>query len=140
MTSRRWQLVFATDEPTRTARFWRRALGYVPQPPPDGYSGWDAYAAANAIDLRHGTDIDAAVDPTGAAPRLLFVRDNPALRGSISIEILTGNADTSPSRHGLETACADLASAGARLVSAEWHDNHPWAQLRSPDDHPFRIQ
>lgn len=139
-TAPRWQLVITTDRPAQTARFWCRALGYVPQPPPDGHSSWDDYAAANGIDLQQGADIDAAIDPRGVGPRLLFVRDDPTQRGAISIEILTGTAEARPSRQQLELALADLEDAGARLVDADWHDDHPWLQLLSPDAHPFRLQ
>lgn len=140
MSTQRWQVVVTTDHPTRSAKFWCRALGYVPQPPPAGHTSWDEYAVANGIELRHGSDIDAAVDPRGNGPRLLFVRDDSTARGPISIEILTGDSDEGPSRHELERVCADLELAGAQLVNADWHDDHPWLQLLSPDAHPFRLQ
>lgn len=136
-SARRWQVVITTEHPARTARFWCRALGYVPQPPPDGHATWDAYAEANGMTLRHGTDIDAAVDPAGVGPRLLFVRDDPAVRGSISIEVLTG-AD-GPDRDALDRVRADLVAEGARVVHVDSHDDHPWAQLLSPDNHPLRL-
>ena len=136
----RWQLVITTDRPAQTVRFWCRALGYVPQPPPEGHSSWDDYAAANGIDLQQGADIDAAIDPGGVGPRLVFVRDDPTRRGAISIEILTGTAEAGPNRHQLELALADLEEAGARLVDTDWHDDNPWLQLLSPDAHLFRLQ
>lgn len=138
MTTHRWQLVITTTDPTRSARFWRHALGYIPQPPPHGYPDWDAYADAQSIALRHGTDIDAAIDPAGRTPRLLFVRDDPAVRGNLSIEILTGTAAPASGRD-VRSIADDLVASGADLVSATDDAGHRWAQLRSPDGHAFRI-
>ena len=89
------------------------------------------------MDLHQGDDIDAAIDPNGVGPRLLFVRDDPGQRGPISIEILTGTGG--PDRVALERVCAELEAEGARVVDADRHDDHPWAQLLSPDDHPLRL-
>lgn len=35
------QLVFDTADPDREARFWAAALGYVLQPPPEGFASWE---------------------------------------------------------------------------------------------------
>lgn len=137
--ARRWQLVFTTSQPGRTAAFWCQALGYIPQPPPDGFDTWDEYADEHGMALRQGIDIDAAIDPSGAGPRLLFVRDDATVRGQLSIEILTGTTANGPIRAELERTCAELHAAGAHMVSADWNDDDPWVQLRSPDDHPFRV-
>lgn len=133
----RWQLVVTTPQPARAARFWQQALGYAPQPPPIGFPTWDHYAAANGIDLAHGADIDAAIDPSGAGPRLLFVRDDPAERGRLSIEILTGNS--SPGVAAVRGRVVELVDAGARHLHTVDDDDHPWAQLLEPDRNPFRL-
>ena len=38
-----WQLTIDSNDPARMARFWAPLLGYVPQPPPDGFDSWLAY-------------------------------------------------------------------------------------------------
>lgn len=136
MITPRWQLAITTDDPSRTAAFWRSALGYVPQPPPDGYQTWDAYAAANGIHLTHGVDIDAAIHPIGTAPRVVFVRDDHTSRGNVSIEILVGDADPSL----VDAHARRLVADGACITSISDPGDHRWVQLRSPDGDPFRIQ
>jgi hypothetical protein len=139
MTANRWQLVISTPKPARAARFWCHALSYAPQPPPHGYVDWDHYSDANGISLRHGTDIDAAIDPTGRAPRLLFIRDNPDQRGAISLEILTATTTHPATLDAIVQHASELAHAGATHHTTVTDHEHPWAQLRDPDGHPFRI-
>jgi len=38
-----FQLVIDCADPGPLARFWAAALGYVLEPPPDGFASWDAY-------------------------------------------------------------------------------------------------
>lgn len=38
-----WQLTIDSNDPARMARFWAPLLGYVPEPPPDGFGSWLAY-------------------------------------------------------------------------------------------------
>jgi catechol 2,3-dioxygenase-like lactoylglutathione lyase family enzyme len=136
MNMPRWQLAITTDDPSRTAAFWRSALGYVPQPPPDGYHSWGAYAAANGLDLTHGVDIDAAIHPIGTAPRVVFVRDDRTSRGKVSIEILVGDANPTL----VDAHARRLVADGARISSTSDTGGNRWIQLRSPDGDPFRIQ
>lgn len=136
---RRWQLVITTSDPARAAQFWRHALGYVAQPPPTDYPTWDDYAADHGIDLAQGTDVEVAIDPTGAAPRIMFVRDDPTSRGPISIEILTVDSAAKATSQSIRTEADGLRSAGATHLRTVEDQNHPWAQLLDPDDNPFRI-
>lgn len=135
-----WQLVLTTDDPGRAARFWRAALGYVSQPPPSGHRSWDEYARAAGIDLVHGRDVDAAIDPTRRRPRLLFVRDDPMHRGGISIELLT-HPDTPPdgTGRGLDAHARWLVGHGATRTRTVDDGHHAWVELRDPDDRPFRL-
>ena len=37
------QIVFDAGDPRHLAEFWATALGYVTQPPPDGFSSWERF-------------------------------------------------------------------------------------------------
>jgi hypothetical protein len=39
----RFQLVIDCADPDKLARFWAEALGYVFEPPPEGFATWDDY-------------------------------------------------------------------------------------------------
>ena len=81
------QIVFQTRNPSRLADFWRHALRYVREPPPDGYATWDDFAKQAGVDLTDA-NVDAAVDPFGCGPRLLFERvENPTIGNAVHLDI-----------------------------------------------------
>ena len=87
-----WQLTIDSNNPARMARFWAPLLGYVPQPPPDGFDSWLAYyqSVVPEEDLDGDPDdyIDRLVDPAGEGPRIWFQpvpeKKRPARPGSTS--------------------------------------------------------
>jgi hypothetical protein len=68
------QVVFDANDPERLAGFWASALGYVAQPPPEGFASWDDWARDAGIPEENWNDARALVDPDGAGPRLFFQR------------------------------------------------------------------
>lgn len=68
------QVVFACEDPNRLAQFWSGALGYVIQPPPEGFATWDDFADSVGIPREKRNDLSAVVDPDGNGPRLFFER------------------------------------------------------------------
>jgi len=71
-----WQLTVDSNDPARMARFWAPVLGYVPQPPPDGFDSWLAYYQFVVPEENLGGDpddyIDRLVDPAGEGPTIWF--------------------------------------------------------------------
>src|SRR5437763_15975503 len=80
------QVVFAAKDPRRLADFWRLALGYVAEPPPEGFESWEEFARVNELPLT-ADDIDSAVDPNATGPRFLFERDEPRARGAVHLDV-----------------------------------------------------
>jgi Glyoxalase-like domain len=70
----RVQVVFDAAEPKVLADFWALALGYRPQPPPDGFASWEDFARAINLPEDRWGDQAAVVDPSGAGPRVFFQR------------------------------------------------------------------
>ncbi|GLW75499.1 glyoxalase [Kitasatospora phosalacinea] len=71
------QLTIDCSDPQRMVAFWAPALGYVPEPAPDGHTTWRAYweaAGVPAEELPTGAgDVpESIVDPTGHGPRVWF--------------------------------------------------------------------
>ncbi|MEU6530100.1 VOC family protein [Streptomyces sp. NPDC046928] len=71
------QLTIDCSDPQRMVAFWSEALGYVPEPPPDGHATWRAYWAAMGVpeeELPDGAgDVpESIVDPAGRGPRVWF--------------------------------------------------------------------
>ncbi|MDP9444456.1 MAG: VOC family protein [Actinomycetota bacterium] len=71
-----WQLTIDSNDPARMARFWAPLLGYVPQPPPNGFDSWLAYYQSVVPEEDLGGDpddyIDRLVDPAGDGPTIWF--------------------------------------------------------------------
>src|SRR3981081_2663360 len=59
--------------PARRARFGAAALGYVVEPPPDGFGSWDEYWRDFGLPEEElGVGEDRIVDPAGRGPRTWF--------------------------------------------------------------------
>ena len=50
------QVVFDANDPAALADFWALALGYVIQPPPEGFDSWDDWATAMHIPRENWND------------------------------------------------------------------------------------
>ncbi|RPI26291.1 MAG: VOC family protein [Actinobacteria bacterium] len=72
--SRRFQITFDANDTDRLARFWAEVLGYVLQPPPEGFDSWEAFAVQMGIPEEDYDRFGAVVDPDGSGQRVLFQR------------------------------------------------------------------
>ena len=68
------QVVFDAAEPEKLAEFWGLALGYVVEPPPEGFESWEVFAASIGIPEEESGEVASRVDPAGEGPRLYFQR------------------------------------------------------------------
>ncbi len=69
----RFQLVVDCQDPELLARFWAGALGYVLEPPPEGFATWHDWRRAIGLsDSEPGIGADSIVDPRGHGPRIWF--------------------------------------------------------------------
>src|ERR1700729_525452 len=69
----RFQLVIDCKDPELLARFWAAALGYVLEPPPEGFATWDDWRRHIGFpDSELGMGADSIVDPDGDGPRIWF--------------------------------------------------------------------
>jgi hypothetical protein len=69
----RFQLVIDCTDPEPLARFWAAALGYVLEPPPEGFATWDDWRRDIGLpDSELGIGTDSIIDPRGEGPRIWF--------------------------------------------------------------------
>src|SRR5215469_396249 len=69
----RFQLVIDCMDPELLARFWAAALGYVLEPPPEGFATWDDWRRDIGLpDSELGIGADSIIDPRGEGPRIWF--------------------------------------------------------------------
>jgi hypothetical protein len=137
----RIQVVFAAKNPERLAAFWRTALNYGPEPPPPGYETWEAFAEANGIDLKAGSDIDSAIDPEGVGPRLLFERDTPHASGVVHLDVNAAAGKSVAERKQIVDAEVErLLAAGATKSKVVDRSDHYWVELEDPEGNWFCVQ
>ena len=68
------QVVFDAADPEKLAEFWGLALGYVAEPPPEGFGTWEEFARSAGIAEAEFGDQASRIDPAGEGPRLYFQR------------------------------------------------------------------
>ena len=70
------QITFDAADPGALAAFWEEVLGYVQQPPPEGFDSWQDALAAFGVPEELWNSRAALVDPDGAGPRV-FIQQVP---------------------------------------------------------------
>jgi hypothetical protein len=107
------QVTFDCGDPAALAEFWAAALGYVLQPPPEGFDSWDAALAAWGIPEDQRNERSAVVDPDGAGPRVFFQRvpEGKTAKNRVHLDVRAA-----PGLEG-EARMAEIESASERLVA-----------------------
>ena len=141
------QVVIACDDPNRLAQFWAGALGYVIQPPPQGFESWDEFADAVGIPEERRNDISAVVDPDGVGPRVLFERydgGGPNQRVHIDVNAVGGSGvelSDDERRARLSTERARLEGLGASFKrEATGMAGEIWIEMFDPEGNWFCVQ
>ncbi len=70
------QITFDATDPGALAAFWAEVLGYVRDPPPEGFDTWDDALAAFGVPEELWNSRAALVSPDGAGPRV-FIQQVP---------------------------------------------------------------
>lgn len=143
----RFQLVIDCADPEPLARFWAAALGYVLEPPPDGFADWDAYWRDVGVPEEElGGGADRIVDPTGQGPRIWFqiVPERKAIKNRLHIDISVGGGRDVPietRKERVDAEAARLVDLGARLLGpldSEGLDHYAVA-MKDPEGNEFDI-
>jgi hypothetical protein len=117
-----WTLGCDATDPQRIARFWARALDYVPEP---GYDDPD-----NA----------SIVDPDGTGPAIGFLRvpEPKSAKNRMHIDIRVGGG---PAREqAVRAKVADLVSFGATVVREEHYGGEfGHVVMRDPEGNEFCV-
>jgi hypothetical protein len=147
MMTAKFQLVIDCADPPPLARFWAAALGYVLEPPPDGYGNWDDYWRSVGVgeeDL--GIGPDCIVDPDGRGPRIWFqvVPEGKTLKNRLHLDIMVGGGRSNPveaRRRLVDAEALRLEALGAVKVRVDQPDglNHYGVCMRDPEGNEFDV-
>ena len=125
-----WQLTVDAREPAMLARFWARALDYLPSPPTSPETTWTAHYRTA---LGEATVFDDRLfDPAGLRPPIWFqqVPEAKAGKNRLHLDLYPTGRDRSLSMERridiVEAKVAQLTTIGATVERRE--------QLEDPDD------
>lgn len=138
-----FQVTFDANDPARLAEFWALALGYVIQPPPEGFESWDDWAIDMGIPEENWNDARALVDPNGVGPRVFFQRvpEGKAAKNRVHLDVnvASGPAD-GQSQAKVEQFSVLLVDAGAVVRRSYTERGSFWIVMHDPEGNEFCVQ
>lgn len=139
------QIVFDANDPALLADFWVAALGYIVQPPPEGFASWDEWAAAMGIPEENWNDASALVDPEGISPRIFFQRvpEGKAAKNRLHLDVNAGGGHDVPSddrRLLVDAEVERLVAVGASTIGPVEQRGEYWVVLVDPEGNEFCVQ
>jgi hypothetical protein len=149
----RFQLVIDGKDPELLARFWAAALGYVLEPPPEGFATWDDWRRdAGLPDSWLGMGPDSIVDPRGEGPRIWFRLDPDAkvVKNRLHLDVRASggrsvmesrNVPLATRRERIDAEARRLADLGATVtgaLTAEGSDHYAMG-MKDPEGNEFDI-
>jgi hypothetical protein len=127
------------------ADFWRHALGYRLQPPPEGFTSWDAFLDSIGIPPEQHHDASAIIDPDGVRPRIFFqkVPEEKVAKNRLHIDVnaSAGTRDPAERRVLVDAGVARLKALGATDErGAIERGGEYWVRMRDPEGNEFCVQ
>ncbi|MGI9647080.1 MAG: VOC family protein [Acidimicrobiia bacterium] len=140
--SRGFQVTFDANDPALLGEFWMQALGYVIQPPPEGFDSWDDWAIAMEIPQENWNDARALVDPDGNGPRIFIQRvpEGKTAKNRVHLDVDVGGGPGVPvdERRSLVDEAVDrLSAAGATVIGPVEERGQYWVVLGDPEGNEF---
>jgi glyoxalase superfamily protein len=136
------QVVIDCAEPAELAPFWAEALGYVVQPPPDGYSSWEDLLREMGVPEDQWTSRSAVVDPQGSGPRIYFQRvpEGKAVKNRLHLDVRAGGSLRGVERRQrLREEVQRLVGLGAEEVQEMDVYGEHWIVMRDPEGNEFCV-
>ena len=144
------QVVFDAADPGALARFWATALGYVVQPPPDGFDDWPAFLASIGLPRSAWNSRSAVVDPRGVGPRLFFqqVPEGKTAKNRVHVDVNAVAAESGGDAFAVapedRRAAVDrwvevVVAAGAERVQSVDEMGEHWVVLHDPEGNEFCV-
>lgn len=117
---RELQVTFDCADPAALSGFWAEVLGFVVQPPPEGFDTWDDALAAMGVPPERRNDASALVDPDGRGPRIFFQRvpEGKSAKNRVHLDVRVAPGSTGEERMAvLEHECERLQALGATRLT-----------------------
>jgi Glyoxalase-like domain len=139
------QVTFDAADPTALAAFWVVALGYVLQPPPEGFASWEDWLRDMDIPEDSWNDAAAVVDPDGNGPRLFFQRvpEGKTAKNRVHLDIGASGGPTVAYDERVAVVkrhVAVLVALGASQIVAHSERGEYWVVMHDPEGNEFCVQ
>jgi hypothetical protein len=144
----RFSLAIDCKDPDVLMAFWAEALGYQPQPPPEGFDDWSAYFRHIGVpeeELQGATNV-YLVDPAGVGPRIFFqqVPEPKVVKNRIHFDLHASGGRQFPMevrKQRVDAEAERLVRAGATVlrVGDVGTVDHYFVVLQDPEGNEFCI-
>ena len=130
-------------DPNRLAEFWAFALGYILQPPAEGFETWEALADALDLSAEDRERYSAVVDPQGIGPRVLFqkVPEDKIVknRWHLDIDIVDRSLPEDQHDRNREAKIKALIARGATEIERFDEPVGKWVVMTDPEENEFCV-
>ncbi len=137
------QVVFDAAEPAKLAEFWELALGYVPQPPPEGFATWEDFGHSIGMPEEQFGDQTAIVDPSGAGPRVYIQRvpEGKTAKNRMHLDVRVAGPELRGDERMrlVEEHVTRLVEAGATIAWREDDLRGKAVVMRDPEGNEFCV-
>src|SRR5215469_900792 len=137
------QVVFDAADPAKLASFWKLALGYDYEPPPEGFATWEDFGHAIGLPEEEFGDRASLIDPGGEGPRIYFQRvpEGKTAKNRVHLDVRVAGREVRGDERGklVEEQVARLATAGA---TEAWRVSGPGGScvvMRDPEGNEFCV-
>lgn len=135
------QITFDAADPRGLGAFWCVALGYVEQPPPQGFADWESAMAAWGMSPDRYNAFYAVVDPDGVGPRI-FIQQVPepkTAKNCMHIDVGVEGEGVERVRN-VRAHTERLVSLGATVLQEMDENGEFWIVLQDPEGNEFCVQ
>ena len=139
-----FQVTFDAADPIVVAEFWAGALGYIVQPPPEGFETWEEFADSVGIPEEDRDNLAAVIDPDGAGPRLLFqkVPEGKTVKNRVHLDVNVTERDTPDEdrRTAVDAEVERLIALGATRLDDFDDQTGMWTVMQDVEGNEFCVQ
>ena len=137
------QIVFDAADPEKLAEFWELALGYVSEPPPEGFASWEDFGRSIGLPESESGAQASRIDPAGAGPRLYFQRvpESKIAKNRVHLDVrVAGRGVRGEARKRLVSEHVErLVRAGASVAWETSDGRGDAIVMRDPEGNEFCV-
>jgi hypothetical protein len=141
----RVQVVFDCANPSALGAFWVAALGYQPDPPPQGFATWQDFLRSINVPESEWNSAFAMSDPEGVGPRVFFQRvpEGKTIKNRVHLDLNVGGGRAAPldeRKARVEAEAQRLVALGATRTGAFEERGGFFVTMLDPEGNEFDLQ